>query len=262
MKGLQPSAAREFMSRAGLACLLAYAPVLHGCGASADPANECAAATRMAIYFGSQDAGRLELSASERAAIGLVMPVTGDALCTGVVLPRGWVLTARHCDAGVPLLFGSSDASAGRIAVTSTKQHPEYDVMLLELADGGTSSGVTPISLWSGLIDQSWVGVPATLAGVGETQTGALGALRFVDEPVTSVDDIEIRVDGAGKSGACGGDSGGPLLVAAEDGSARVAGVLSRGSQSCVGIDAYTRVDRIREWVVAVIGSGRPSCGQ
>src|ERR1041385_1440166 len=141
VKGLQPSAAREFMSRAGLAGLLAYAPVLHGCGASADPANECAAATRMAIYFGSQDAGRLELSASERAAIGLVMPVTGDALCTGVVLPRGWVLTARHCDAGVPLLFGSSDASAGRIAVTSTKQHPEYDVMLLEL--GGREKRVT-----------------------------------------------------------------------------------------------------------------------
>jgi secreted trypsin-like serine protease len=211
----------------------------------------------MPIYFGTTEPQQLVLGAAERAAIGLVLPVSEDALCTGILLPGGWVLTARHCDTGVALRFETSGVTATSTAVTGIVHHPEHDVMLLE-PDAGTPLAAAPIPLWGDRIDESWVGAPVTLAGVGQTETRSVGALRFAEERVVLVDETEIRVDGAGVSGACIGDSGGPLLVAAADGSARIAGVLDRGARSCVGVDVYTRVDRIHDWVTQITGARAP----
>jgi secreted trypsin-like serine protease len=63
-------------------------------------------------------------------------------------------------------------------------------------------------------------------------------------------------VDGEGRTGACAGDSGGPLLVADSSGQARVAGVLDRGSADCLGLDLYTRIDALADWIERVSALG------
>ena len=92
-----------------------------------------------------------------------------------------------------------------------------------------------------------------TLAGLGETEDGSLQGLRFVNEKIVAVGNIEVTVDGIHESGACAGDSGGPLLARGNDGKAGVIGVLDRGSSSCVGRDVYLRVDRLRSWALEVM---------
>jgi secreted trypsin-like serine protease len=51
-----------------------------------------------------------------------------------------------------------------------------------------------------------------------------------------------------GKTGACVGDSGGPLLGKTMDGRIEVLGLLEAGSASCTGEDFYTRLDRLKSW--------------
>ena len=58
-----------------------------------------------------------------------------------------------------------------------------------------------------------------------------------------------VIIDGEGTRGVCNGDSGGPVMVIAEDGTVRVAGTLHYGDPSCVGRDNYTRVDLFRDWI-------------
>jgi hypothetical protein len=238
--------------------LLAGALLLQACGMP--NGGGCIGARGSPIYYGSAEPTELDLTRGERSAIGLVMPETKDAACTGVLLPDGWVLTARHCASGAPLLFQTSDASARSVAIVGMKPHPVLDVMLLELDDQFASLDGTPISLWTGPIDETWIGTRATLAGLGETESGVVGELRFADEEVVAVDDVALWVDGTGASGACVGDSGGPLLVAAEDGSARVAGVLDRGSQNCLGMDVYTRMDGMLEWIIRITATRQRTC--
>jgi len=219
-----------------------------------DTTDRCAAARVQALYFGSAEPEQLELSVAERAAIGTVASEPSIAICTGQVIERGWVLSAAHCNIDDAPTFRGSAADAETLRTRSVAVHPTLDLMLLELEDSASAQALTPVPLWSGAIDDSWIGREVTLAGVGETETGEFGALRFLVEPVVAVDENDVTVDGMGKSGACSGDSGGPLLVAAQDGSPRVAGVLDRGSRNCLGIDLYTRADRIVEWAAEVTG--------
>jgi hypothetical protein len=67
-------------------------------------------------------------------------------------------------------------------------------------------------------------------------------------------DPSSVTVDGFGVSGACNGDSGGPLLVRAPDGRLVVAGVLTSGSASCRDEDTYVRVDAVVSWIQETIG--------
>ncbi|MEL6177933.1 MAG: trypsin-like serine protease, partial [Myxococcota bacterium] len=74
-----------------------------------------------------------------------------------------------------------------------------------------------------------------------------------------------ITIDGEGERGVCFGDSGGPLMVIASDGTVRIAGVLSGGDGSCVGRDNYTRVDVFRDWIESYTGPTvveGASCGE
>ena len=63
-----------------------------------------------------------------------------------------------------------------------------------------------------------------------------------------------LTIDGQGMRGVCFGDSGGPVMVIAADGTVRVAGDLSNGDGSCVGQDNYTRADVHRAWIEGFTG--------
>jgi hypothetical protein len=91
---------------------------------------------------------------------------------------------------------------------------------------------------------ESHVGETAELLGYGATSSGSVGTLNSVHETIVGVGTTSIIVDGEGKSGACGGDSGGALVV-----EGLLAGVLTLGSPDCRGIDEYLRVDHMSDWL-------------
>lgn len=191
------------------------------------------------------------------------------ALCSGVLIAAGHVLTARHCldvaripfseDAGfrdrgeingLAVVFGDSvQRDSPRVAAVGAELHPTLDVALLEL--GPLPVGLTepePISLPDEPVDESWVGSLVEIGGFGATDVSAGGSRLFVTEPVVAVEDHHLVVDGGGVTGACVGDSGGPLLARDSRGVVRTFGILDGGSSDCRGLDEYTRGDRIAEW--------------
>jgi hypothetical protein len=161
-----------------------------------------------------------------------------------------WVLSAAHCAALGELVVRVNEV---RFDLVELVTHPERDALLVELDTAPDEREVTPIDVWPSSPDSTWVGARATLAGRGKTETGAVGELLFVQEPIVEVHPTEIWVDGAGRTGACGGDSGGPLLLSDPSGQARIAGVLDRGSGDCLGRDVYTRVDALAAWIHDVL---------
>jgi hypothetical protein len=178
------------------------------------------------------------------------------------------VLTARHCfeqssaalrasrefvaaaSAGYRIVLGSpDDATAVSGTIDDVWLHPTLDVALLEagwLVDHRTM--LVPLSPNRGGVGSEWIGRPVELAGYGLSAIDRSGALGFVVEVVTQVEGAHVVVTGNGRSGACVGDSGGPMLGRIHDGSVRVLGVLDAGDATCVGEDRYTRVDLLPGW--------------
>jgi hypothetical protein len=182
-------------------------------------------------------------------SIVAIESMNGNLLCTGTVVATGRVLTAAHCRRDEPLRL-RIPATGGDVAVQRAIVHPSLDIMVIDFDAGAAGFGSVLVlsRVETGI---GWVGRRVALAGYGRTEAGSTGDLRFVEETVTRESAAELAVDGAGASGACEGDSGGPLLVF-DGGGARVEGVLSRGSASCRGIDVYTRTEPVAAWLDAV----------
>jgi hypothetical protein len=229
-----------------LALVSAFA---QGCAAEVPGEQRCAARTTAALFYGSPDAGALALPAEQALAIGGVrLAGGGSLLCTATLIDAGLVVTAAHCGrlGSVELLFGASAV----LPINELVMHPDLDLMLIEVdPDLVAATGARPIALFRGAIGDDWRGQRLTLAGLGQTESGSSGERRFVEEQVVKVTGTELWVDGMGASGACGGDSGGPLLARDDSGAVRVAGVLDRGSRDCLGIDVYTRADVVAAWM-------------
>ena len=128
--------------------------------------------------------------------------------------------------------------------------------------EDGAAPSITPM----GLVEAGDLGLAegsvVELAGYGLTESGETRALHFVVEQVASLDAWSITVDGFGATGACLGDSGGPLLVRSYDGTARVAGVLQSGSATCLGEDTYARVDNLASWIAEIVAPLAPPSAQ
>ena len=222
-----------------------------GCSAAQ---NETIACTRSALYNAAGQGALVDLSDAQRLAVGRVVSEGAPAgsFCTGVLVSADWVITAGHCNAGGRLTFAAGGSAAGVVVASAqVVAHPSLDLVAFRVdhPEALAASGATPIPVFDAAIGDAWAGSLVEIAGLGLEETGDAGHLQFLVEPVVAIDSAAIVVDGSGVSGACLGDSGGPMLVRADDGGVRVAGILSAGSESCLGVDRYVRLDAVSEWL-------------
>jgi hypothetical protein len=134
-------------------------------------------------------------------------------------------------------------------------RHSELDVAVLgatssvearRLASAGTDAAFIPPHFNE--LEESWVGAAVELGGYGVSESSAAGTLGFAVEVIARLESDHVVVTGEGRSGACAGDSGGPLLGTSSNGTVGVLGVLDDGDSSCLGEDRYTRLDRLAGW--------------
>lgn len=224
-----------------------------------DPTDACGdLRAANAVYYGTAEPTVVPLGPGQALAIGTFNG------CSGTVIAPTWVLTATHCglSAGAELCVGeqSPDTCLGSSRVYD---NPAGDMTLVEL-DGDARDalpGLVPIPILTEDMDAGWLGRTAEAAGYGAQEDGSSGEREFTAEPIASLDGDILTIDGEGRHGVCFGDSGGPVMVVASDGTARVAGDLSNGDGSCVGQDNYTRVDVHRAWIEEHTGPTTPPDG-
>jgi hypothetical protein len=217
------------------------------------------------VYNGTLLPSYVPLTAQQMPAIG------SFRLCSGTLITPTWVITAKHCglNDGVQFCIGyDPDAPDQCISSLRVVNHPDVDMTLVELAEDARTRlpEVTPLGVMLDPMGEEWIGRLAEAAGYGETQVGTLGTRYFTSEPIVSLERGYVTIDGQGQRGVCFGDSGGPVLIIADDGTVRVAGVLSNGDESCLGRDNFTRTDLELAWIEQHTGpldqGGDQGCGQ
>lgn len=251
-----------------LAVLLGAAPA---CASNAEPpdaAPACPSRVASPLIEAASEETYLGLAPSQARAVVALVDGSGesDALCSGVAVTSTWVLGAAHCAEIASPSARVMDASGGAVLVpvTRVQAHPSLDLALFELGFSAAGAadllelGVTPLLVARALdVD---VGDAVELAGVGRTEAGTAGKPAFLVELLVEVDASSLRVDGFGITGACDGDSGGPLLARASDGALVVQGILTSGDATCRGRDRAVRLDRAADWVETTTG-GAPVAG-
>jgi hypothetical protein len=158
------------------------------------------------------------------------------ASCSGTVISSTAVLTAAHClegTSGVSINFGSKE-----IAAESFSYHPGYKGTDSDSIDVGVVIASSPLGqpivpLLSSRDPQK--NETVVIAGYGQsTFGGGAGTLRAGATSMSEVGTYYLVTNaGLNGSGACPGDSGGPLLVSLS-GYWAVAGVASTLTPPCV----------------------------
>ncbi|MGO9838546.1 MAG: S1 family peptidase [Polyangiaceae bacterium] len=247
--------------------------------AAPSPGEPCPGVVQSPLLGGSTAETYLGLSTAQTNAIVQVVDssmwradaaIPNGGLCSGTFVAPGWVLTAQHCLAisNLAVVVGAVDpAGPILVPVLAVAANPDEDIALLQVdltATGGTPGAIEPLVPGGDSVAKLTFGTVVEIAGYGRTETNTEGTLEFLEEPLVGIDTSTLTVDGFGASGACAGDSGGPLLIRASDGAAVVAGVLSIGDSTCLETDQYVRVDAVQAWVTGIVGPiGTPSadCG-
>ncbi|WP_407942775.1 trypsin-like serine protease [Methylobacterium ajmalii] len=210
--------------------------------------------------------GGLDAPDAALARSSVMVLSSRGGVCTGIVLARDVVLTAAHCaapgvehrvhfrdEAGAPVLLG----------VAARAVHPGYDAgaiagrrRSIDLALLRTETALPARFVPAVLAEApAAAGTPLTLGGYGVARPGdhrSTGTFRTATLPVVEPygpSRILVWLKGATASGACEGDSGGPVAGAGGGVLAVTTWASGAGKAPCGGVSQGVLVGPQRAWI-------------
>ncbi|AWN46499.1 peptidase S1 [Methylobacterium terrae] len=187
-------------------------------------------------------------------------------VCTGIVLARDVVLTAAHCAApGAEHRVHYRDESGAPVmlGLAARAVHPGYDAgaikgrrRSIDLALLRTETALPARFVPAALTEAPVAaGTPLTLGGYGVARPGdhrSTGTFRTASLPLVEPygpSRILVWLKGAAGSGACEGDSGGPVAGAGGSVLAVTTWASGSGKAACGGISQGVLVGPQRAWI-------------